>query len=339
MMRSVLHLTVLSMMFVIVGGCPQNNPGSGTGDETMTLRTTAPETAVQGETVTLNVRLPDGVDATQLLIRWRQTLGRAVEITNSDSLNASFIAPSLSLNQTLHFRVDVQTASGAVFSETVTIKIEEDPDYKSPSSGSDDETQPVVRILTSKGTITVKLYTNEAPLTVNNFLRYVDDGFYEDVIFHRVIADFMIQGGGYDTELVKKETRPSILDESEDGRSNIRGTISMAHQADPDTGMSQFFINVKNNTHLDYDNPSTSEPDDGNKHTVFGEVTDGMDVVDEISEVETESRGGMSDVPVENVVIRRIERIATEISSSDDDDKDSDDDDDDSGSGILQSGS
>lgn len=130
---------------------------------------------------------------------------------------------------------------------------------------------PVVKLETDLGPITVELYEKEAPLTVDNFLTYVKDGFYNGTIFHRVIPGFMIQGGGYTFDFVEKETREPIKNESDNGLANKAGTLAMARTQDPDSATAQFYINVANNTHLD---------DAG--YAVFGQVTEGWEVIDEI---------------------------------------------------------
>lgn len=320
MRRITAIISALFLITVLPAGCPMDGPDGGKPPDTLTLRTTAPLEALKGDTVTLKVSWPDDVDPANVIIHWFQTFGRKVSILNADTAEASFTAPSLDKDQMLTFRVDVETAGGQVFSQTASVKIKADPNYVSPGSGGSDtekDPYPVVKISTTKGSITIKLNRVKAPLTVNNFLRYVDDGFYDGTLFHRVIADFVIQGGGYDEDLQLKATRPPILNESDNGLSNVRGTISMAHAASPDSGTSQFFINVVDNLNLNYDNPNTPALADGNKHAVFGEVTEGMAVVDAIAAVETESRDGMSNVPKENVVIRSIRRVSSSGGSTD----------------------
>ncbi|HEU5116633.1 MAG TPA: peptidylprolyl isomerase [Isosphaeraceae bacterium] len=164
---------------------------------------------------------------------------------------------------------------------------------------ADVEQNPTVVIETSKGNITVELDREKAPITVENFLKYVDSGFYNGTIFHRVIPDFMIQGGGLTPNMQEKKTNPEIKNESGNGLSNQRGTIAMARKQDPNSASSQFFINVVDNKPLDTY---------GGGYTVFGKVTDGMDVVDAIRVVRTTSRAGMQDVPVEPVLIKSIKR-------------------------------
>jgi cyclophilin family peptidyl-prolyl cis-trans isomerase len=156
---------------------------------------------------------------------------------------------------------------------------------------------PVVVIETSKGNIKVELFADKAPVTVKNFLKYVEDKHYDDTIFHRVISNFMIQGGGMTADLREKKTREPIVNESDNGLSNERGTIAMARTNKPNSATSQFYINVKDNTFLD-----RAKAQDGVGYCVFGRVIDGMDVVDAIRQVQT----GAMDVPVEAVVIKSV---------------------------------
>jgi cyclophilin family peptidyl-prolyl cis-trans isomerase len=167
------------------------------------------------------------------------------------------------------------------------------------------EGNPVVVMDTSLGKIRLELFAAKVPVTVKNFLRYVDEKFYDGTVFHRVIAAFMIQGGGMDAELKEKPTRPPIKNEAGDGLSNVRGTIAMARAANPDSATVQFFINVKDNLFLD----RARAPDKAG-YTVFGRVIAGMEVIDKIRRVKTANRGIHSDVPVEPVVIRSVRRAA-----------------------------
>lgn len=158
-----------------------------------------------------------------------------------------------------------------------------------------------VEIVTNKGNITLELDPNSAPETVSNFLNYVDEGFYNGTVFHRVIGDFMIQGGGFTAEGEKKETGDPIVLESQNGLSNDIGTIAMARTNAPNSATAQFFINVKDNKFLNY---SGGNPG----YAVFGRVTSGMDVVNEIRQVDTSMKNGMPDWPKEDVVIEKITR-------------------------------
>jgi cyclophilin family peptidyl-prolyl cis-trans isomerase len=159
---------------------------------------------------------------------------------------------------------------------------------------------PVVTLSTSMGDVRIELFADKAPVTTKNFLDYVSDGFYEGLIFHRVISGFMIQGGGLDAQMRQKPTKPAIKNEAGNGVKNTVGTVAMARTNAIDSATAQFFINVKDNDFLDHRNEST----DGFGYAVFGRVIGGMDVVQKIEKVRTGGRGGHQDVPVEAVVIK-----------------------------------
>lgn len=160
----------------------------------------------------------------------------------------------------------------------------------------------MVTIHTSLGDIKIALNSEKAPATVKNFLEYVNSGHFEETIFHRVIENFMIQGGGFDKEMNQKSVNESIRCESNNGLSNKVGTIAMARTSDPHSATAQFFINTKDNDFLDF----TAETMQGWGYCVFGEVTEGMAVVNQIKMVETGTSAGMQDVPVETVMITSI---------------------------------
>ena len=162
---------------------------------------------------------------------------------------------------------------------------------------------PRVMLKTSMGDITLSLDADKAPQTVANFLAYVDAGFYDGTIFHRVIPGFMIQGGGLAPDMQKKPTREPIENEAKNGLKNLRGSIAMARTGDPHSATAQFFINHKDNANLDF--PSF----DGWGYAVFGEVTAGMEVVDAIAAVPTTAVGGRQDVPRETVLIESASRL------------------------------
>ena len=165
-------------------------------------------------------------------------------------------------------------------------------------------TKPVVVMETSKGTIKVELNPERAPITVKNFLEYVDDKFYDGTIFHRVMPNFMIQGGGFNPAMGEKKTRDPIKIESDNGLANLRGTIAMARTSNPNSATSQFFINHKTNGALDKSNPRG----DGWGYAVFGKVIEGLDVVDAIAAVPTGFNKGHGNVPTEPVMIKSIRR-------------------------------
>jgi len=162
----------------------------------------------------------------------------------------------------------------------------------------------VVKLHTSLGDITLELNADKAPATVANFLDYVDSGFYDNTIFHRVIDGFMIQGGGFEPGMRQKPTNAPIQNEADNGLSNSAYTIAMARTPNPHSATAQFFINVADNEFLDFSSPTAN----GWGYCVFGKVVEGADVVDKIRQVRTGSKAGHQDVPVEDVVIERAER-------------------------------
>ncbi len=164
---------------------------------------------------------------------------------------------------------------------------------------------PKVTLTTSKGAITLSLFPDKAPETVANFLRYVDEGFFNGTIFHRVIKNFMIQGGGFTRDMKQKTTRPPVRNEAKNGLKNKRGSIAMARTNVVDSATAQFFINVVDNGFLDF---RSADPQ-GYGYCVFGEVASGLDVLDAIRHVKTGSRGGFEDVPLEVVEILEAARV------------------------------
>ncbi len=163
----------------------------------------------------------------------------------------------------------------------------------------------MVKLSTNFGDITLELNAEKAPITVANFLHYVEKGFYDGVIFHRVIDGFMIQGGGFDTNMKQKATDAEIKNEADNGLSNDAYTIAMARTSIPDSASSQFFINVADNDFLNHTAPTSS----GWGYCVFGKVVEGMDVVDKIKGVKTTSKAGHRDVPVDPVIIEKASII------------------------------
>ncbi len=161
-----------------------------------------------------------------------------------------------------------------------------------------DQKSKRVKLETSMGNIVVELNEKAAPVTVKNFLRYVEEGFFDGTIFHRVIKGFMIQGGGFTADMKQKKTHAPIVNEAGNGLKNNRGTIAMARTQDPHSATSQFFINHKDNHNLNYAGPHKPG------YAVFGKVVEGMDVVDKIAAVRTTRKGRYSDVPVETVLIK-----------------------------------
>jgi peptidyl-prolyl cis-trans isomerase B (cyclophilin B) len=164
----------------------------------------------------------------------------------------------------------------------------------------------LVKLTTNFGDITIELFADKAPITVANFLSYVEKGFYDGVIFHRVINDFMIQGGGFDVNMKQKATDATIKNEADNGLSNDKYTLAMARTMVPDSASAQFFINVKDNDFLNF----TSATTQGWGYCVFAKVVEGTDVVDKIKAVATGTRAGHQDVPVEPVIIEKAVVVA-----------------------------
>lgn len=171
----------------------------------------------------------------------------------------------------------------------------------SPSASADDAERPQVTFETTHGSFVLELDRAAAPETVENFLTYVRDGFYEGTIFHRVIAGFMVQGGGFTPEFKQLQTRAPIRNEADRGGANDRGSIAMARTSDPHSATAQFFINVVDNDFLNHRGKTTQ----GWGYTAFGRVVEGMDTIDGIAAVQTGSQGRFQDVPQDTVVIRK----------------------------------
>jgi peptidyl-prolyl cis-trans isomerase B (cyclophilin B) len=163
----------------------------------------------------------------------------------------------------------------------------------------------MIKLHTNHGVISINLFEDKAPLTAANFTQYVKDGHYDNVIFHRVISNFMIQGGGFAPGMKEKATRASIKNEADNGLSNKSGTLAMARTNEPHSASAQFFINVKDNDFLDH----SSKTAQGWGYCVFGEVVEGLDIVEKIKAVATGSKGGHQDVPLEDVIIERAEIV------------------------------
>lgn len=257
--------------------------------------------AATGSTVTLDGSASRG---TGLTYHWSQVSGTSVTLSGADTVSATFTAPAFDPAgaNALQFELEVRDSRGRTANALLVITV-------IPSTT---EAKPRVVFKTSMGDFMVELNRTQAPLTVNNFLQYADDQFYSNTIFHRVIKDFVIQGGGFidqDGQLVQKDTRAAIVNESGNGLKNVRGTIAMARTNDPNSATSQFFINLVDNANLDY---QTGQPG----YAVFGQVVDGMSVVDAIGAVATGARQGFNDVPLQDVVLQSIERIAATSQST-----------------------
>ncbi|MEI6270186.1 MAG: peptidylprolyl isomerase [Methylococcaceae bacterium] len=167
------------------------------------------------------------------------------------------------------------------------------------------DTQTKVKLTTTLGEVIIQLNTEKAPISSANFLTYVNEGFYNGTIFHRIIPDFMAQGGGFDTSFNQKAVHASIKNEANNGLKNTRGTLAMARTNDPDSATAQFFINYKDNSFLNH----TSQTSSGWGYAVFGEVIEGMDVVDAMAKQATSNRGGHENVPKTDIVIEKAEVV------------------------------
>jgi peptidyl-prolyl cis-trans isomerase A (cyclophilin A) len=161
----------------------------------------------------------------------------------------------------------------------------------------------MIRFETTLGEFTVELFEKEAPVKVANFLKYIDEGFFDATIFHRIVPGFVIQGGGFIEDMSQKRTNPTIKNEADNGLKNARGTLSMARTNDINSATSQFFVNLKDNDALDHKRSNFG-------YAVFGKVTQGMEVIDQIAAVETGRRKGHDDVPVEAVIMTSVRRLA-----------------------------
>ncbi len=267
------------------GGSPSGPTADAGGDKEV----------LPGDVVTLDGSRSSGRIATY---SWRQTAGTPVTLTNAETARATFTVPPIrGLSEDdeganlLEFALTVTDINKRTAEDRVEVRI------LSPSTVG-----PRVRLSTSFGDIVVELNETKAPKTVQNFLRYVDDNFYDGTIFHRVIPGFVVQGGGFTPGLNQKNTRDPIKSEADNGLKNTRGTIAMARTSAPDSATSQFYFNLADNTQLDHTDTNAG-------YTVFGRVLEGMDVVDRIAAVPTETRQGFQDVPKQDILIRTARRI------------------------------
>jgi peptidyl-prolyl cis-trans isomerase A (cyclophilin A) len=160
----------------------------------------------------------------------------------------------------------------------------------------------MIRFETSLGDFTVELFEKDAPLSVANFLSYIDTAFFDSTIFHRIVPGFVIQGGGFTEDMTQKKTQSPVKNEADNGLKNKRGTLSMARTSDINSATSQFFVNLKDNEFLDHSRGNFG-------YAVFAQVTEGMDVIDKIAAVETGRKRGFDDVPVEAVIMKSVRRL------------------------------
>ena len=188
----------------------------------------------------------------------------------------------------------------AVISFTFGCQVETKP----AAAGKIVKERKMVKLETTKGDIVIELDDKAAPASTINFLQYVQEGFYDGTIFHRVIPGFMIQGGGHTQDMQPKQTRQPIMNEAANGLKNVRGSVAMARTSNPNSATSQFFINLVDNNYLNYADPNNPG------YAVFGKVVEGMDVVDSIAQVKTGQKGPQSDIPIEPVIIKSAKVVS-----------------------------
>jgi cyclophilin family peptidyl-prolyl cis-trans isomerase len=189
--------------------------------------------------------------------------------------------------------------------QDIATKPATEKESKSKTSGEKMSANPIIKMETNKGTITIELNAEKAPISSKNMVDYVKDGFYNGLIFHRVIPNFMVQGGGMNPDMSEKATKAQIQNEANNGLKNDRGTLAMARTNIPHSASSQFFINLKDNGFLNH----SSETSQGWGYAVFGKVIEGMDIVDEIAKVKTGNHGQHGDVPLEAIIVKKMSVI------------------------------
>jgi len=278
----------------------QADPNYGQDDDDDTIpapvaRLDESVTAAAGATVAMDGSRSTGLG---LSYSWFQMSGETVVMTGATTAICTITAPAYvpGGENELSFELIVTDVRGRRSRATITVIVVEADDI--------DAAKPRVRIRTTLGSFVVELEPEQAPRTVENFLQYVDDGFYVGLIFHRVMPNFVVQGGGFLPGLTPKETRDPIPLEADNGLRNDRATLAMARTNDPNSATSQFYVNLKNNDEL---NPDLNPPG----YTVFGRVVEGMSVIDAIAAVETETVGSFQDVPVTDIVILDARRVTT----------------------------
>lgn len=262
----------------------------------------ADQEVYEGDDVTLSASGSTGLG---LSYEWSQINGSTIELAETGKSSLAFSAPSFvtGADNTYEFEVTVTDVFGESVSDSAVVTV------VSAEEITGEEGKTLVRVRTSLGNFVIQLEDDLAPITVANFLQYVDDDFFDGTIFHRVIADFMVQGGGFLPSLEKKDTRDPIELEADNGLENDRGMVAMARTSDPDSATAQFYVNVVDNDSL---NADQSPPG----YTVFGTVIQGMTVVDAIAAVDTGTRDSFEDVPIDDVDIIEILRVVDNSTSS-----------------------
>lgn len=220
-----------------------------------------------------------------------------IKAIKSTQLLVAFFSVFLMLSSHAAQHEKVEEAANTTMKEKTTEM--KDQLTKDNTDSGDKMSNPKIKLETSKGTMMIELDAEKAPNSSANFVEYVKDGFYDGLIFHRVIPNFMVQGGGMNPDMSEKTNKTSIQNEANNGLKNDRGTLAMARTNDPHSATSQFFVNLKDNDFLNH----TSESPAGWGYAVFGKVVEGLDIIDEIAKVQTGNVGGHGDVPLEAVTI------------------------------------
>jgi cyclophilin family peptidyl-prolyl cis-trans isomerase len=328
-------LAIGSLAQLLPSGCPLLSEPIPDDTEPPQPQVSAPDRVAVGEQVELTASVAGADDEGTISYQWYQTYGRVVDLQNANTAAASFVAPQVTEDHTLRFRVDAQNLAGATGNAEAAVTVTGKPSDSSDTAGDGDSStsgesasdgtsdkdntsddtgatsggtvtetsdEDRVYLITSKGKIVIELYVTDAPLTVKNFQTYVREDFYRGTIFHRITQNEdgegeIVQGGGYLPGMQYKEPNHSpVPNESDNGLSNIRGTVAMARAGDPDSATSQFFFNLENHSEYDWEE---GEPG----YTVFGRVVEGMSVLDEIGQVEIDPPG--DGAPVNDIAIIR----------------------------------
>lgn len=269
--------------------------GGGTSGSVLIARAGTDKSAEEGSTVQLSGL---GSSGPIVAFAWRQTAGTGVILSAPNAATTSFTAPAFltaSPNR-LEFELTVRDAGGLNSRDRVAVTVTEAND---PDGGGNNGDKPRVRVVTTMGDFVIELDRERAPNTVQNFLDYADENFFDSTLIHRVVPGFVIQGGGFNAGLIEKTpTRPALRSEAPNGNTNVRGTVSMALRGgNPDSGTTQWFVNLVDNTFLD-----------NQRFTVFGRVVEGISIVDTIGTVATTTRNGLQDVPVTDILITDVRR-------------------------------
>lgn len=271
-----------------------SSSGGGTTSQQATANAGLDQSVEPRTTVTLDGSASRG---SALKFSWRQLAGAAVVLKDASAPQSTFVSPNFTDTSAdrLEFELQVTDSRNRTSTDRIIVTV-------LPTGGGNIDEKPRVEFATTMGNFTVELDREKAPISVENFLQYVDAEFYDGTIFHRVISGFVVQGGGFNPGLSQKPTRDPIKNEASNGLSNLRGTLAMARTSDPNSATSQFYVNLVDNTDLDASSSSAG-------YAVFGKVISGLDVVDRIGQVSTGTKNGFEDVPLTDVIVNSARRI------------------------------